>query len=264
LPKAYFIAMFCEAVLHGNKKRRSKRLAPMNVVMITLTVLMYCMSTIHVALAMRVNLIAFFDQHAIEGGLTIFDDQGDPLVWIQIMLELLNCLMGDAIVCWRTWVLWGRNWRILIFPVTCILGGLVSGSGMTHALAISPKGAQLYSGDITLWFAFFGVLTCIANLYSVGMISYKACNTNQMKRLGVKISGGTYYSLILLIVESGAVYCIALIITVVLFLTDNNGVYVIADMLNHLTGIYPTIIIVLVCLKITFVDDMDRAGTTLT
>lgn len=97
-------------------------------------------------------------------------------------------------MCWRTWVLWGRDWRILVFPVTCILGGLgayteslardvagltigwtiVSGSGMTHALATSPKGAQLYSGAITLWFGFFGVLTCIANLYSVGMISYKA------------------------------------------------------------------------------------------
>lgn len=74
----------------NSNKRRSQRLAPTNVVMITLIVLMYCMSTIHIALALRVNLIAFFDQHAIEGGVTIFDDQGDPLVWIQIMLELLN------------------------------------------------------------------------------------------------------------------------------------------------------------------------------
>lgn len=44
---------------------------------------------------------------------------------------------------------------------------------MTRALSTSPKGAQLYSGNITIWFGFFGVLTCIANLYSVVMISYK-------------------------------------------------------------------------------------------
>ena len=58
--------------------------------MIALTLLMYFMGTIHVALAIRVDLIAFFDQHAIEGGVTIFDDQGDRLVWLQIMIELLD------------------------------------------------------------------------------------------------------------------------------------------------------------------------------
>ena len=58
--------------------------------MITLTFLMYLLGTVHVALALRVDLIAFFDQHAIEGGVTIFDDQGDLLVWLQIMIELLN------------------------------------------------------------------------------------------------------------------------------------------------------------------------------
>lgn len=68
--------------------------------MITLIMLMYCMSTVHIALALQVNLIAFFNQHAIEGGLTILDDQGNPLVWVQIMLELLNvgdCLSGRVL-----------------------------------------------------------------------------------------------------------------------------------------------------------------------
>ena len=30
----------------------------------------------------------------------------------------------DAIVAWRAWVLWGRNYRVIIPPITCILGGL--------------------------------------------------------------------------------------------------------------------------------------------
>ena len=61
-----------------------------NLVMITLTVLMYCMSTAHIALALRADLIAFFEQHAIEGGPNILNDQGDALVWVQNMLELIN------------------------------------------------------------------------------------------------------------------------------------------------------------------------------
>ncbi|KAI0749974.1 hypothetical protein C8Q80DRAFT_1120074 [Daedaleopsis nitida] len=273
LTKSYFIAIFCEAILHGMYtilaggalyllfKQRSTERSVANVVMIVLTVLMYLMSTVHIALALRVNLIAFFDQHATEGGLTIFDNQGDPLVWVQIGMELLNCLIGDAIVCWRTWILWGRNWRILAFPATCILGGLVAGVGMTQALSRSPDGQELFGEDITIWFTCFGTLTCIANLYSVAAITVKAWQHNRYLRSlnnGAQVAGRNY-SVLLVIVESGAVYCIALIITIVLFMLDDNGVYVISDMLNHLTGIYPTIIIVLVCLRITFHDDFNRA-----
>ena len=50
----------------------------------------------------------------------------------------------------------------------------VAGIGMVIALSKSPIGAGIFSGNITLWFAFLGSLTCIANLYSVVMISWKA------------------------------------------------------------------------------------------
>ena len=58
--------------------------------MIASMLLMYCLGAAQIALVLHVDLIAFFDQHAIEGGVTIFDDQGDRLVWLQIMIELLN------------------------------------------------------------------------------------------------------------------------------------------------------------------------------
>ena len=44
---------------------------------------MYSMGTIHVAFALHVDLVAFFDQHAIEGGGTIFNDQGNRFDWLQ-------------------------------------------------------------------------------------------------------------------------------------------------------------------------------------
>ena len=63
-----------------------------NLVMIVMTVLMYCISTTHLSLALKVELIAFFDEHAIESNdrLTILQDQGNALVWLQIFLESFN------------------------------------------------------------------------------------------------------------------------------------------------------------------------------
>ena len=62
--------------------------------MIAGILLMYCMGTAQIALVLYAGLIAFFDQHAIEGSLTIFDDQGNRIVWIPVMLQLSNVSSG--------------------------------------------------------------------------------------------------------------------------------------------------------------------------
>ncbi|KAI0788147.1 hypothetical protein C8Q74DRAFT_660041 [Fomes fomentarius] len=48
-------------------------------------------------------------------------------------------------------------------------------------------------------------------------------------------AGGRNFNVLLVIVESSVAHCIALILTLVLFMLDNNGTYVISDMLAHLT-----------------------------
>ena len=58
--------------------------------MLILTVSMYSLSTVHIALSLRQNLIAFFDQHAADGDLSILNDQGNPIVYTQIALEVIN------------------------------------------------------------------------------------------------------------------------------------------------------------------------------
>ncbi|RPD69257.1 hypothetical protein L226DRAFT_539935 [Lentinus tigrinus ALCF2SS1-7] len=281
LPKAYFVALFCEAILHGvytvlfigamylllgPRRRQTKRTSLVNLAMVFLTVVMYALSTTHVALSLRQNLIAFFNQHAADGGNTILNDPNDPLVYSQIAIEVINCLLGDSIVCWRTWVLWGRDSRVIIPPALCIIGGFASGIGMVHAFSVSASGQEVYNADITRWFCVFSGLTCLANVYAVIAISFKAWQRMRAFRYlsSVTIHGGRYYKTLLVIIESGALYCIALIITISLFLSDNNGVYVITDMLGHLTGIYPTGIIVLVCLNMTFHDSITRTEKTLT
>ena len=103
--------------------------------------------------------------------------------------------MGDLVVAWRTWVLCGSNNYVLIFPVICIVGGFggycfctqpdilahplgsiseVAGTGMVVALSKSPSGQDVFSGAIVMWFGAFGALSCLANIYAVILMSWKA------------------------------------------------------------------------------------------
>ena len=67
--------------------------------MMTLTALMYSLSTVHIALSCRQNLIAFFDQHAAEGSLSILNDQGNPIVYVQIAVEVVNVSTSGLPAC---------------------------------------------------------------------------------------------------------------------------------------------------------------------
>ncbi|KAJ3804933.1 hypothetical protein F5876DRAFT_82409 [Lentinula aff. lateritia] len=254
--------------------------------MTILTVVMYCISTVHLALSVRMNLVALFTQKAADGGETLYDDQGSPLYFGQVAFEVINCVLGDSIVTWRTWVLWGRDWRAIYFP--CFLMGLmlmvlpsrlavlpnlyptmaflVTGSVMVYQFSLSPPGQPNFSNNTTIWFSLFGGFSFLTNFYAVIVISLKTwLHQRKMKRVcvDVVVNGPRYYGALFLVIESGGIYCIAVILVIIFFVQSSNVVIILADMLAHLTGIYPTVIIVLVCLKLTQHDEMTRKEATL-
>ncbi|KAJ3931792.1 MAG: hypothetical protein NXY57DRAFT_1038910 [Lentinula lateritia] len=72
--------------------------------MTILTVVMYCISAVHLALSARMNLAALFTQKAADVGEALYDVQGSPFYFGQVAFEVINCVLGDTIVTWRTWV----------------------------------------------------------------------------------------------------------------------------------------------------------------
>ncbi|KAJ4473729.1 hypothetical protein J3R30DRAFT_713404 [Lentinula aciculospora] len=297
LSESYFLSVFCEGIFHGMYTtlfcgamylllRRHKRKEITNIIMTLLTVIMYCISTVHLALSVRMNLVALFVQKAADGGETLYDDQGSPLYFGQVAFEVINCVLGDSIVTWRTWVLWGRDWRIIYFPCFLMVGSAVTGSVMVYQFSLSPPGQPNFSNNTTVWFSVFGGFSFLTNLYAVVVISLKTwLHQRKMKRLCVDVivNGPRYYGALFLVIESGGIYCLAVILVIIFFVQSSNVVIIVADMLAHLTvsarqrryprqfdsndnvrqGIYPTVIIVLVCLKLTQHDEMTRKEATI-
>ena len=56
--------------------------------MITITVLMFVFSTVHILLSVRAGITAFCGQ--TPGSHALIESPNDPTVWIQLLLELLN------------------------------------------------------------------------------------------------------------------------------------------------------------------------------
>ncbi|KIK55790.1 hypothetical protein GYMLUDRAFT_248382 [Collybiopsis luxurians FD-317 M1] len=285
-PKSYFISLFCEALSGGLYtflfcmalylllRQRKLRPGKGNVVMLAATVLMYLLSILHLAFSFKLNFVALFEQKAaqaqsknpesVETTLNIF-------ACTPIAAETLNCLLGDSIVIWRTWVLWNRDWRIIYFPCGLLLGAAVAGAFMVRAMYISLTGpGSLFNVSTTAAVMAFCVLTTTINVYAIVAIGYRAwIHSRTMKIISggedliVGGLGGRYSRIFLVFVESGFIYSIALILMMILFGAYNNGVYIVIGILAQLTGIYPTSIIVLVCLQLTQHDHITRMESTI-
>ncbi|THU79352.1 hypothetical protein K435DRAFT_845491 [Dendrothele bispora CBS 962.96] len=169
---------------------------------------------------------------------------------VQNILFLINVILSDAVVVWRTHVLYERNWRITAFPVFALL-----------------------------------TLVVVTNFVSTGLIAFKAWSMRKWIRqsLGYLPPKTRAQKIFSLIIESGLVYCIFWAIVVFLVNTSdrvlltqsaldtqsnlgwNYTFHHFMAVRNQMIGIYPTAIIVLVAigqsLDRTF-EDMNLHGAS--
>ncbi|KAM5536749.1 hypothetical protein V8D89_009588 [Ganoderma adspersum] len=200
----------------------------------------------------------------------------------------INILLGDAIVCWRACVLWHRSRLVkgicIAFLLTTFALGIVdtrftcapSNNSFLDRNAVGT--GSMYSGVSSGVAA--SVLSFSTNLCATVLVGYKAWEAR--RRLREYIVAGPMASqmekVFALLVESGAAYCALWAVVVAWQIGDyqkivetnsgNNTFWDIFDViikgaLVPLIAIYPTIIIVLVALNRSHVENgMASTGQT--
>lgn len=175
-------------------------------------------------------------------------------------LSFFNYVSGDAIIVWRAWALWPDNRKVVMLPIGLLIGSIASSlvcGGLeirafhTQSLRIEKIGgnAQLASWALSL------ATSVVATL----LIAYKAWIHRKFIQSNMS-SGGIRRSkagkIMSLLAESGVVYClvwITLMFTSYINLPNDDGLAgnLFLPLSVQITGIYPTIIIVLVSLEKT-------------
>ncbi|KIK55821.1 hypothetical protein GYMLUDRAFT_832279 [Collybiopsis luxurians FD-317 M1] len=238
--------------------------------MLAVTIFMYCLSILHLAFSLKINLVALFDQktaQAESASSKSLETTENIFACTPIAAETLNCILGDSIVIWRTWMLWNRNWQIIFFPCALLSGVVVAGAFLVRAMFLSLAGPSLFNTNTTAAVVTFCVLTTMINVYAIIAIGYRAWKHSRLVSGagGLIIGGlsGRYSTIFLIFVESGFIYSIVPILMMILFSTSDNSVFIIIGILAQMTGIYPTAIIVLICLQLTQYNHITRVGSAI-
>ncbi|KAK0213907.1 hypothetical protein IW262DRAFT_1466469 [Armillaria fumosa] len=266
VPQAVFISLALEIFLYGIysclfvgstylllfRRKKTKVIIAMTV----LNIIMWLMSTGHVTLNFEKTFREFFWENGFQDS-SVLEDDANPVVLSQLVMECIEFIIGDGIVTWRAWVLWNHDRRILYASSTLILGSVVTGIMLFQTLASSSKPISIYrDGGTSTWTTTAMILTLTTNAFATILIGYRAWVHRRQIR---SLTGVSYHAaqvcgkidILALLIESGALYCCTWCAMIFVFVFVNSGVYLMINMLAQLSSIYPTLIITLVCLGST-------------
>ncbi|VDB92606.1 unnamed protein product [Peniophora sp. CBMAI 1063] len=219
-------------------------------VTIVAALVLYALSTAHVAIALRRLVVGFVD---IQGPGTIpyFADIGAPLNKAKDLIYTTSMIIADSVVVWRCWVVWNGNLYALALPILLVMGTAVSGYGAESQYFLTNPNPVTAVDFGNAMFAVSLTTNIYVTLLTMGRIWWASRQANE--GLGTSPTHSTYKRIILLLFETGMIIALAKIFEFSLFQVAPdagtfgfNALYVVFDMIPHINGIVPTAIIVIV------------------
>ncbi|KAK7005868.1 hypothetical protein R3P38DRAFT_3040069 [Favolaschia claudopus] len=212
----------------------------------------------------------------------IMPDHTDVTQWSPLFnaLMLINYVVGDGVVVWRAWIICQRNHRkylwiaIVFLAITAITVALTIGFRIVGVVVSPiknlPKDSVLAQGiDILQVTTLFTSL--LSNLTATGVVAATALNHWRSIRSAFSESKANALRtnrILLLVIETGALYCIsALIVFISAFIRLPHGT--VGDLYQpintQIAGAYPTIVLLLVSTKKSLSEssfaDTDSSGS---
>lgn len=211
--------------------------------MVLVIIVLYVLSTISLSFMWFFVHFGFIDngQNAstVFGGLTDFNRQFYVVQTAVGITGIIGTVLADAAMIWRCWVIWGGRWFIVIVPILLlIVEAVIKSFQIYHLLHDVIQDYDLSKYGSTSWTTMYLSLVLATTLMCTLLIMYRILSVR-----GIKVGLRTYRGVVEVIVESAALYSIALIIYISLAARNElSGGYV--DVItSSIKGIAPTLLV---------------------
>ncbi|KAH9026509.1 hypothetical protein EDB85DRAFT_169167 [Lactarius pseudohatsudake] len=224
--------------------------------MLGITTLMFALAI--VALVLRTTRgfqamqLFLSSMHGFTSAHTWSYDRFHVFLLVEATITRLMYILSDIVCAWRAVVLWNRDKRIIAILLLLILGtAAAAGCELGLGDPVPLFGRSSFQSDQ-------GPLimvgpTLATNLVSTGLIAWKAwqCRVDVKKHLGEASRSVRTERVFALLVESGFIYCCVWIVYLISArdLMPVPGFAVMDDVLLFVSGLYPTLIIILVAMQ---------------
>lgn len=250
------IGFGCEAVLYGSycilfiiswivlgQKRHSPNLS--SPVVFANCLLFFC-CTAHFALEFN-HFYTTLESTGVDG----FSAETPGLMGADFLISFTD-LVGDLVLVYRCWMLWGKNYYVVILPLLSAFAGFGCIMEVLHLIIVTdPTAPAPPPAIMTLGLAGY-ILPLATNVVVTSLIVYRIwISSHVVKESPVVIGQGASHRAMMLIIESGALYLIIQFVFVVLFAIQHPALGIVAVIATQIYGIAPTLIIIRVGLGIS-------------
>ncbi|KAF9458795.1 hypothetical protein BDZ94DRAFT_1325225 [Collybia nuda] len=222
---------------------------PLNRVMLSISVIMFVFATMHIAVNFTRIIKAFVIFKNEPGGPASFFNQLSEFTQIfGSTIYVAQTLVGDSVVLLRCYYVWGRRPIIIAFPCLLLLGSTVCGIGILYSFARVVPEAEIFVIELKQWIVSFFSMTLATNIICTGLVAFRIWHIN---RQNVSFSNNSLRPVMLLVIESGAIYSATLLVLLILYEVESWFQYVLLDAVSPIVGLVFSMVIVRIGLGIT-------------
>jgi len=171
-------------------------------------------------------------------------NQDEPERKAQAMLYLTNSLIGDAILIWRLWIIWGRSFLLTVPFIFLFIATAVAGFTGFIRLGRLNLSQTVRIPSVINWLTASWCLSIATQFGATLLIGYRFWKSVQGTSKGI---GASRLAILWILVESGALYSVTTIL--MLGFSRANVGAIIVTALGQISALGPTLIIVRVGLR---------------
>jgi len=215
-----------------------------NIPFLISTALFFCLITLYFIVRWMRAYVAFitYARQTAGGAILFLEQVSEWHVAVSTSIWAVTGALADLMLIYRLWLVWDRSYYVVILPLIMCLGSLVTVFAVVYEVSHATL-TTTYATAITNWAYSFLSLGLAQNAIVTGLIVFKIWTIN----IGVRGHTSTVSSLwpvIAVLMESGALYSSSVMITLITYVTQNNGSAVMTDIVVPIIGITFMLIIV--------------------
>lgn len=206
-------------------------------IMFYIGIAMFIMAAIHVSMNCYRMIEGYVIHRADPGGPAAYLSALAP--WHHVFKDTIYAtqeMFGDAVAIYRTYVIWGRNWRAVILPAALLIVGMISGYSVCGLYPTEATGRTVFDPRLQAWISTFYAVSFIQSFLTTGLMAFRIWQTDRRSKQ-YRADKSNLLPVMRILIESAALQLLVEFILLVLYAINLNAQFILLEIVTPLVAI---------------------------